>query len=140
MTDAEQVLWQRLRRKQIDGLRFRRQFPLGHYIVDFVCLPARLIVEVDGGQHMEAIEYDTARDFWLGSQEFRVLQFWNNQVLHETDAVIEEILQFLNTAADTPTPTLPRQGGGSGHRGTKSHVGSAVALPPPLAGGGEGEG
>jgi very-short-patch-repair endonuclease len=83
-TDAERKLWHLLRRKQVAGLRFRRQYPLGPYIVDFVCLPARLIIEVDGGQHADHVERDTMRTAWLESQGFRVIRFWNNEVLSST--------------------------------------------------------
>ena len=77
-TDAEKRLWSKLRHKQLSGHRFRRQVPIGPYIVDFACLGARLIVEVDGGQHANQIERDNARTAWLGGQGFRVLRFWNN--------------------------------------------------------------
>lgn len=109
LTDAERCLWLRLRKRQINGYKFRRQFPLGTYIADFVCLEARLIVEVDGGQHAEQTGKDKQRDEWLISQGFRVLRFWNNEVTLETDAVVEMIMRTLN---ETPTPTLPRKGGG----------------------------
>ena len=109
LTDTERCLWSRLRRQQINGHKFRRQFPLGVYIADFVCLEARLIVEVDGGQHAEHASKDAVRDKWLVSQGFRVLRFWNNDVLRETDTVVEEIVQALK---NTPTPALPRKGGG----------------------------
>ena len=109
LTDTECYLWSRLRRQQINGYKFRRQFPLGIYIADFVCLEARLIVEVDGGQHAEQTSKDALRDKWLVSQGFRVLRFWNNDVLRETDTVVEVIVQALK---NTPTPTLPRKGGG----------------------------
>jgi type II secretion system protein H len=78
--------------------------------VDFVCLEARLIIEVDGGQHAEQRQKDEHRDQWLISQNFRVLRFWDNEVLRQTDAVVETIMQALN---GTPTPALPRKGGGS---------------------------
>ena len=109
MTDTENRLWSRLKRRQVNGYKFRRQFPLGAYIADFVCLEARLIIEVDGGQHVEQREKDELRDKWLVSQNFRVLRFWNNDVLRNTDAVVEEIVQTLKS---TPTPSLPRKGGG----------------------------
>ena len=95
LTDAEQKLWQKLRSKQINGHKFRRQFVLGNYIVDFICLDKRLIVEVDGGQHMDNVNYDLKRDEWLKSQNFKVLRFWNNQVLNEIDSVLEVIVQNL---------------------------------------------
>ena len=91
LTDAEQKLWQKLRSKQIYGHKFRRQFALGNYIVDFICLDKRLIIEVDGGQHMENVIYDSQRDEWLKNQNFKVLRFWNNQVLNEIDSVLEII-------------------------------------------------
>ena len=109
MTETEQRLWSRLRRRQINGHKFRRQFPCGKYVADFVCLEARLIIEVDGGQHAKQTGKDELRDKWLASQGFRVLRFWNNDVLSEPDAVIETIVQALN---ETPTPSLPRKGGG----------------------------
>lgn len=95
LTDAEQKLWQKLRSKQIHGNKFRRQFVLGNYIVDFICLDKHLIIEVDGGQHMENVDYDLQRDEWLKSQNFKVLRFWNNQVLNEIDSVLEVIVKNL---------------------------------------------
>ena len=95
LTDVEQKLWQKLRSKQINGHKFRRQFILGNYIVDFICLDKRLIIEVDGGQHMDNVSYDSQRDEWLKSQNFKVLRFWNNQVLNETDSVLEVIVKNL---------------------------------------------
>jgi len=95
LTDAEQKLWQKLRKKQINGNKFRRQFVLGNYIVDFICLDKRLIIEIDGGQHMENANYDLKRDEWLKSQNFKVLRFWNNQVLNEIDSVLEVIVKNL---------------------------------------------
>ena len=79
LTTAEQHVWRRLRYRQIDSHKFRRQRPVGPYIVDFVCLEVKLIVEVDGGQHSDNKLYDEARDHWLKSQGYRVLRFWNNQ-------------------------------------------------------------
>ncbi len=82
-TDAEAKLWQGLRARQLNGYKFRRQVPMGNYVADFVCLEARLIVEVDGGQHAERSDYDEARTDWLHAQGFCVLRFWNNEVLQE---------------------------------------------------------
>ncbi|HYA36716.1 MAG TPA: endonuclease domain-containing protein [Candidatus Methylomirabilis sp.] len=104
LTDAEQRLWSCLKRKQINGYKFRRQFPLGRYIVDFVCLEARLIIEVDGGQHSEQTAHDEMRDKWLASQRFRVLRFWNNDVLRRTDAVVEEIARAVRQPPPRPSP------------------------------------
>ncbi len=110
MTDAERFLWQQLRRKQMNGYKFRRQFPLGKYIVDFVCLEARLVIELDGGQHAEQGTYDAKRDEWLNEQGFRVLRFWNDEVFRKTDGVFELILVALE---GTPPPNpLPQGEGG----------------------------
>ena len=91
MTDAERLLWRHLRQRQIEGYKFRRQHPVGHYIVDFACLEACLIVEVDGGQHADREEYDVERTAWLEGQGFRVLRFWNTDVLANIDGVREII-------------------------------------------------
>ncbi len=111
-TDAERRLWDRLRRKRIAGARFRRQYPLGQYIVDFACLPARLIVEVDGGQHSDNTDADGVRIAWLESQGYAVIRFWNNDVLSKTDVVIERIEEIVQTRLDTPPPTPSRKGRG----------------------------
>ncbi len=95
-TDAESRLWRRLRQKQLDGFRFRRQHPLGPYVADFFCAEARLIVEVDGGQHARALERDDARSRWLAARGYRVLRFWNNEVLGNTDGVIDVIRTHLS--------------------------------------------
>jgi len=95
MTDAEQLLWQRLRRKQILGLQFYRQKPILNFIVDFYCPSVSLVIECDGGQHytVEGLEADRARDQALAQLGLRVLRFDNRQILTETDAVIELIFQ-----------------------------------------------
>jgi len=80
-----------LRRKQIESRRFRRQVPLGPYVADFVCFDERLIIEVDGGQHADRVARDSERTVWLEAQGYRVLRFWNNDVLSNTDGVIEAI-------------------------------------------------
>ena len=89
MTDAEKKLWSRLRRRQMDGHRFRRQVPIGSYIADFACLSARLIIELDGGQHSEEVNetLDAQRTERLKVNGYRVLRFWNSTVLTETDSV-----------------------------------------------------
>ena len=96
-TEAELALWRILRRRQIGGHRFRRQQPLGRYIVDFVCLEKRLVVKVDGGQHSCQIAYDSVRSGWLESEGFRVLRFWNNEVLVDTEAVGAVIFEALES-------------------------------------------
>ena len=90
-TDAERRLWRRLRRKGLNGLRFRRQAPIGPYIADFYCDARSLIVEVDGGQH--GASADAARDAWLAFHGYRVLRFWDNDVLSNTEAVLAAILE-----------------------------------------------
>lgn len=94
MTDAEQLLWHHLRNRRLDGHKFRRQHPIGPYIVDFVHLQARLIIEADGGQHL-ASQRDPQRDAWLQAQGYRVLRFWNHDILQQTDTVLAAIWQAL---------------------------------------------
>jgi very-short-patch-repair endonuclease len=94
-TEAETRLWNQLRRRQVARARFRRQVPLGPYIVDFMCPSHRLIVEVDGGQHAERVVYDAARTEWLQSRGFTVLRFWNNDVLGAIEGVVGEIERWL---------------------------------------------
>ena len=84
---AEHALWRQLRDGCLGGYWFRRQVPIGIYVVDFVCYAARLVVEVDGGQHVERQTQDLQRTAWLESQGFRVLRFWNNEVLANVEAV-----------------------------------------------------
>ena len=108
LTDAERRLWHYLRRRHIHGMRFRRQVPVGPYIVDFVCLDARLAVELDGSQHQLAIAYDAQRDRFLRSRGYRVLRFWDNDVLARTQSVLEMIWRALE---DAPIPTFPRRRG-----------------------------
>ena len=94
LTDAERKLWADLRLRQIEGHKFRRQRPIGPYIVDFVCLERRLVIEVDGSQHRQRASLDAGRDAWLASVGFRVLRFWDNQVLNEMAAVVEAIAKL----------------------------------------------
>jgi primosomal protein N' (replication factor Y) len=89
-TDAEHRLWYRLRARRTTGMKFRRQHPIGPYIVDFICIEQRLVVEVDGGQHLES-RADQRRDRWLAAHGFQVLRFWDNEVLTRTDDVLEQI-------------------------------------------------
>ena len=99
MTEAEKRLWSRLRSHQILGLKFRRQHPIGNYIVDFACLERKLVIELDGGQHL-GDKKDKLRDAWLENEGFKVIRFWNDQVLKETEAVVEDILRN----AESPSP------------------------------------
>jgi len=92
MTDAERALWQHLRASRLNGFKFRRQHPIGNYIVDFVCLEKRLIVELDGGQHQNQVIYDATRDAWLKREGFRILRIWNNEFLNNQHGALEQIL------------------------------------------------
>jgi very-short-patch-repair endonuclease len=99
-TDAERKLWQNLRRANL-GVKFKRQYVARGYIVDFCCPQQRLIIELDGGQHAESIEYDERRSSILARDGFRVLRFWNNDVLENIDGVLEIIMEALRQA---PSP------------------------------------
>jgi very-short-patch-repair endonuclease len=92
-TETENRLWYHLKGKQLEGVKFRRQEPIGNYIVDFVAYEKRLVIEIDGGQHAEEDEkeQDRRRDEWLCSQGFRVLRFWNNEVWQNLEGVLEII-------------------------------------------------
>jgi len=105
MTDSERVLWFRISGRQIEGARFRRQQPLGSYVVDFVCLEKKLVIEVDGGQHTIALEADQARDAWLQSEGFTVLRFWNNEALGNIDGVLETIQNHILSPSPHPLPS-----------------------------------
>jgi very-short-patch-repair endonuclease len=98
-TKAETLLWHQLRRKRVGERRFRRQYPIGRYIVDFVCLPARLIVEVDGASHDLTFEQDEHRTRWLEREGFRVIRFWNRDVMNALDSVVRTIEAELSAAA-----------------------------------------
>jgi very-short-patch-repair endonuclease len=87
----------------MNGLRFRRQEPVGQYIVDFLCYEVRMVIEVDGGQHAEQKQIDKERDNWLASQDFRVLRFWDNEVLTNVEGVLEKIRDHV-----TPSPSPSR--------------------------------
>ena len=99
-TTAEQLLWRHLRNRQLAGAKFRRQHPLGPYILDFVCLEHGLVVEVDGGQHadLQAQAYDRQRSAWLQQQGLQVLRFWNHDVMQQTHEVLAQLLQALTPA------------------------------------------
>jgi len=101
MTDAERKLWFALRDRRFEDFKFRRQVPVGPYIADFLCFDARVIIEVDGGQHAGS-ERDAVRDHWLAQNNFRVVRFWNNDVLQNLEAVLTCLAEKLE---DTPHPT-----------------------------------
>ena len=95
-TDAEAKIWRLVRAKQITGLKFRRQHPIQPFIVDFICPEKKLIIELDGGQHADAIEYDEKRTLFLESKGYTVIRLWNNEVLNNIEGVYEVILKHLN--------------------------------------------
>lgn len=95
LTDAERRLWYLLRGRRFKGWKFRRQHPVGPYVADFACLECRLIIEVDGGQHVQNQAADESRSALLRDQGFTVLRFWNNDVLNDTERVLEAILRAL---------------------------------------------
>ena len=96
-TDAEGILWYHLRNRNFQNHKFRRQHLLCGYIVDFVCLEKRLVIELDGGQHAERNEYDLTRTLKLEADGFQVLRFWNNEIFNAVDSVLEAIDEKLNT-------------------------------------------
>jgi very-short-patch-repair endonuclease len=98
-TDAERKLWHRLRSRQILGLKFVRQDPIGPYVVDFICREQRLIVEVDGSQHADS-KRDAVRDHWLAEHRYRILRFWNNDVLNNIEGVLETIARAVSGEVD----------------------------------------
>jgi very-short-patch-repair endonuclease len=104
MTDAERLLWRHLRSRHFQQWKFRRQHPLSNYIVDFVCLSASLVIELDGGQHLEDAENDEKRTAVLKALGFRVIRFWNDEVLVRTDVVLGEILATLKQVPPHPNP------------------------------------
>ena len=111
-TDAELRLWRHLRNRQFSNLRFARQDPIGPFIVDFVCRARKLIIELDGGQHVDQSDVDAQRTEHLESLGYRVLRFWNNDVLTNTDGVLETIRLSLNLEPSEPPPhpnPLPRR-------------------------------
>ena len=114
MTDAERKLWHILRRRYLQNFRFRKQVPLGPYIVDFLCKEKHLIIELDGGQHADAVEYDNQRTQWLEKRGYRVIRFWNNEVLTNLEGVAEVILMECNS--NYPLPDLPPQAGAGTNR------------------------
>ncbi len=134
-TDVERLLWRYLRAHRLADVKFRRQVPIGPYIADFVCFEARLVVELDGGQHADAMEQDACRDAWLSGQGFRVLRFWNNEVLDNLDGVLTKILEELSVSP-SPQPLS--------HEGRGALIQQAPAItalaPSPLMGEGWGEG
>jgi very-short-patch-repair endonuclease/uroporphyrinogen-III synthase len=123
LTDAEKKLWQHLRRDQLHGLHFRRQHPVPPYIIDFVCSEKNLAIELDGGQHTENQEYDAERTRFLEEQGYRVLRFWNNDVLSNIEGVLEVVAR---TADVYPLPDPPPQAGEGDQRGAPPQAGFGI--------------
>ena len=125
-TPAESKLWARLRNRQLGGFKFRRQHPIGRFIVDFYCAATRLVIEIDGDSHAEQVEYDQARTAWLSEQGYRVIRFRNQDVYRRVDEVLEAIL--VECQGTVPSPPAPPPTGGKG------------AAPSPRGGEGRGGG
>jgi len=119
-TPAERKLWAKLRGKQLCGLKFRRQHPIGRYITDFCCVSHKLVIEIDGDSHASQAEYDQARTAYLQERGHTVIRFTNEQVNHQLDAVLDEIVRQRDAF---PHPSPPPPGGGGSN------------LPPRLRGG-----
>jgi very-short-patch-repair endonuclease len=100
-TEAEQRLWYFLRRNNF-GCHFKRQYPIGPYFADFICVQLKLVVEIDGGQHAQQATYDVVRDQFIRDQGFDVLRFWSNEVLQQTDAVMEVIRRAVKRKRPPP--------------------------------------
>lgn len=109
-TDAEGRLWSKLRERRLQGAKFRRQHPVGRYIVDFCCPERGLVIELDGSQHAEQAEADNERSAFLAAQGYRVLRFWDSEVLVETDGVLEAIRRALVDPHPGPLPVKGRGG------------------------------
>ncbi len=115
MTDAERRLWRHLRDRRLGGWKFRRQYPIGPFIVDFICVEKNLVIEVDGGQHAENEEQDGQRSAYLNHMGYRVFRFWNNEVLNETETVLNNIFEIM--AEGKPNSPSPQPSPPSGERG-----------------------
>jgi very-short-patch-repair endonuclease len=110
-TDAEKKFWRLVRDRRLAGSKFKRQYPIGRYIADFVCLEAKLIVELDGGRHAEQQAYDAVRDAFLAAEGFHVLRFWNSDVLTNADGIAERLFHLLKGGgAPSPQPSPPETG------------------------------
>jgi len=114
-TEAEKRLWYRLKNRGLGGWKFRRQHAIGPYFADFACIEAALVVEIDGGQHQGRREQDDVRTAFLEGAGYRVLRFWNNDVLSNTDGVLQSVLEALSPS---PLPSPRSRGEGVGAGGT----------------------
>jgi len=136
-TPLEQSFWQQVRGGRFSGFKFRRQQPIGHYVVDFVCQQARLVVELDGSQHAESHEYDRNRDVWLKEEGYRVFRVWNNEWNTQREAVLEKLWLMLHEVSEpSPPAPLPKwERGVKTSRNTTAFSQSGVRpaeFPPPL--------
>jgi len=165
-TDAERKFWLLLHDRRLEGWKFRRQVAIGPYVADFCCAAAKLIVELDGGQHVAQAAGDQTRTDWLMSQGYAVIRFWNNDVLANTEGVLTELLRHLqaknpltlplshkgrgNAVASNPFPDVsvgqnPEDQSASNStanpdRSSKSARERGGSVPSPLVGEGQGEG
>jgi very-short-patch-repair endonuclease len=132
MTDAEQLLWSRLRRKQLLGVQFYQQKPIGPYVVDFYAPEARLVIEADGSQHLEeeSTRRDRERDAYLGALGLRVLRFDDLQVLRETEAVLDAIYEAVVEARATKNPPYPPFSKGGAEDGALASTREDEDVPP----------
>ena len=113
MTDAEALLWRHLRSRQLGESQFRRQHPIGQYYADFACVEKKLVIEVDGGQHAANEDSDKRRSEYLAARGYRVLRFWDHDVLTDVETVLETILSSLcgGTPSPCPSPLEGRRAG-----------------------------
>jgi very-short-patch-repair endonuclease len=108
-TDAERKLWSRLRDRRLCGARFRRQHPIGPFIADFCCTEAKLVIELDGGQHALRLREDQVRTKFLESQGYAVVRFWDNDVLTNIEGILERMAESIRSAGSRPSPCpLPK--------------------------------
>ena len=108
-TEAERKLWGALKARQIRGVRFNRQFPVGQYICDFASREKRVVIELDGGQHSATVDYDARRTRFLESEGYKVLRFWNNEVMDNLEGVVARIGEMLDNMP-SPAPSREREG------------------------------
>jgi very-short-patch-repair endonuclease len=113
LTDAERWLWQHLRNRGLSGYKFRRQHPIGPFVLDFTCIEKGVVIELDGSQHAESLDSDSRRTEYLRRKGYKVLRFWDNAVLREGEAVLNFILSSLEESSPSPHPLPRRRGRGN---------------------------
>jgi very-short-patch-repair endonuclease len=131
-TEAERKLWRHLRDSQLNGARFRRQHPVGIFVLDFACVQQRLAVELDGGQHADDVVRDAGRTAWLEAQGWRVLRFWNNDVMGNVEGVLGAIAEALDVGNRPPPQPSPCQG--EGVKNSSPCQGEGAMTPSPSQG------